>query len=524
MAWLDRSGWSARLRRLEDLTWLYWLTCAVFALLLSLVTTLTPHRIWGACAALGYGLAAWHTRRTARPRARARTVGGAPATHRPRTGRAALPVVGSVAAGAAVAGSVVLPLLLLMTLGAAQSEVHVVEDSATHLLSSGTPYTPHPHEVDDYNPYLPGMALFGLPRALFGDTPLSALSDARLWFTATFLISMYVAGRGATAGALPRPTDDPTEAHRTDTHRTETRRTHIDWTPAVLLLASFPAVALPLAVGGVDLPVIGLMCLGLALAGRGGSGTAAGLAMGAAAALKWTAWPLLPVGLTLLAATAGRRAAVRAGWVSVTMAAVTVLPAVFVAPHAFIEHVIRFPLGEAGVESPATSPLPGHLLAAYVPGGATLAKTALVLAAIGVAASLVTRPPRTVLAAADRLSIGLALAMCLMPATRFGYLAYPLVLALSFRAAPALTAGGNNKGKESLNSLPYSTYSARGALRQGPTVTAESPAEAHNLWTTEAPTGGNGYCDDPRERQALRERTDRRDHRRRRSHRPDAGR
>ncbi|MFE6620645.1 hypothetical protein [Streptomyces sp. NPDC057740] len=72
---------------------------------------------------------------------------------------------------------------------------------------------------------------------------------------------------------------------------------------AAPLLAAFLAMALPPAVGGVDLPVIGLMCL--ALAGRGGSGTAARLAMGAAAARKWMAWPLLPVGLVLLAVTAG---------------------------------------------------------------------------------------------------------------------------------------------------------------------------------------------------------------------------
>lgn len=71
----------------------------------------------------------------------------------------------------------------------------------------------------------------------------------------------------------------------------------------VLLLMGFPAVAPPPAVGGVDLLVIGPMCLAPALAGRGGSGTAAGPAMGAAAALKWTARPLLPVGLALVTTT-----------------------------------------------------------------------------------------------------------------------------------------------------------------------------------------------------------------------------
>ncbi|WP_190052584.1 hypothetical protein [Streptomyces lomondensis] len=131
------------------------------------------------------------------------------------------------------------------------------------------------------------MALLGLPHALLGDTPLA---DARLWFGAVFLGALALAarrgprsagGRGGRA-ALVNP---------------------------ALLPASCPAVALPSAAGGVDLPVIGLMCLGLALAGRRGGAVAAGAAMGAAAALKWTAWPLLPVALVLLAVTAGRRAA-----------------------------------------------------------------------------------------------------------------------------------------------------------------------------------------------------------------------
>lgn len=386
--------------RLLDLAWLYWLGCAVFALLLALTTTLTPHRIWGACAALGYVVAAGLARRARRPWDRR-------------------------AAWAAVAGAVVLPLLVLIAVGGAQSEVHVVEDSGRLLLHSGSPYLPHPTDVDGYNPYLPGMALFGLPRALLGATPLA---DARLWFAAVFLTSMVVAARRTTgtgrtrasgAGGCPgRPAD------------------------SALLLAAFPAVALPLAVGGVDLPVIGLMCLGLALAGRGGSGTAAGCAMGAAAALKWTAWPLLPVGLVLLAVTAGRRAAIRAAVVAVLISVLAVVPAFLANPRAFVEQVVLYPLGQGGVRSPAASPLPGHLLATYVPGGHALAVIALAVAALAICVSLVVRPPRTVLAAADRLALGLGLAMCLIPATRFGYLAYPLVLAVWFRRVPVRPADG----------------------------------------------------------------------------------
>ncbi|MDQ1017735.1 glycosyltransferase 87 family protein [Streptomyces afghaniensis] len=368
---------------------LYWAGSAVFALALAAVTTLPAHRVWGVCAAAGYAVAAV------------------------LAGRGAC-AWGRGSALAAVAGSVLLPLAVLMVLGTAQPEVGVVEHSGDLLLATGSPYAPHPSLVDDFNPYLPGMALLGLPHALLGDTPLT---DGRLWFAAVFLGALALAAR-------PGIDRLPPAARR----RTSPRPGN----PA-LLLASCPAVALALAVGGVDLPVIGLMCLGLALAGRRGGAVGAGAAMGAAAALKWTAWPLLPVALVLLAVTAGRRAAVRAAVTALAVAAAGVVPFALVDPHAFVEHVVLFPLGAAGAGSPATSPLPGHLLATHVPGGRALAVAALAATAVGMAVRLLARPPRTVVAAADRVALGLAAAMCLMPATRFGYLVYPLVLAAWFR-------------------------------------------------------------------------------------------
>ncbi|MCX4767745.1 glycosyltransferase 87 family protein [Streptomyces sp. NBC_01275] len=337
-----------------------------------LVTTLPAHRVWGVCAAVGYSAAAALAARARHPWGRGSAL-------------------------VAVGGSVVASLAVLMVLGTAQSEVGVVERSATLLLNSGSPYVPHPADVADFNPYLPGMAVFGIPHALLGDTPLA---DARLWFAVVFLAAMSL--------SAPR-------------------------SKAVPLLAGFPAVALPLAVGGVDLPVIGFVCLGLALAGRRGTGTAAGLAMGAAAALKWTAWPLLPVGVVLIAVTSGRRAAVRAAGAALAVTALAVAPAALVDPRAFTVHVLLFPLGAGGTSSPATSPLPGYLLAACVPEGRAIAVAALATGAVCVAGSLAVRPPRTVVAAADRLALGLGLAMCLMPATRFGYLVYPMVLAVWFR-------------------------------------------------------------------------------------------
>ncbi|MEU1180101.1 glycosyltransferase 87 family protein [Streptomyces sp. NPDC005820] len=376
---------------------LYWPACAGFALALATVTTLTAHRVWGACAAVGYAVAAVLTRRTPHHRRRA-------------------------AALVAAVGAVVLPLAVLMVTGVAQAEVGVVQHSAELLLDTGSPYAPYPRAVHDFNPYLPGMALLGTAHVVLGDFPLA---DARFWFAAVFFVSLLLAARHPRTG-------------------TRTAAGGGALTNALLLIAGFPAVALPLAVGGVDLPVIGLMCLGLSLAGRRHdsrttSGPVAGLVMGAAAALKWTAWPLLPVALTLLAVTAGRRAAMRAAFTALTVAVLAIVPSALVDPHAFVENVVLFPLGAGGVGSPATSPLPGYLLATYVPGGRAISVAALLLSAVGVGASLIVRPPRTVVAAADRLAMGLGLAMCLMPATRFGYLVYPLLLMVWFRRAHRMT-------------------------------------------------------------------------------------
>ncbi|CAL9305672.1 glycosyltransferase 87 family protein [Streptomyces sp. SudanB52_2052] len=371
-----------------------WAACSVFALLLCLWTTITPHRVWGACAAVGYGLAGLVAHRSAR-------------------------AWGRVSAAVAAAGSVLVPLVFLVAHGRCQMEVAVVERSGGLLLDSGTPYVPDPDRLGDYNPYLPGMALFGLPRAVLGDVPLA---DGRVWFAVVSLGAMGLAAavcRGSGGpGSLNNARRSPTPGQ------------------ALLWLAATPAAALPLAVGGVDLPVIALMCLALALAGRGRP-VAAGLALGAAASLKWTAWPLLPVGLALLAVTAGRRAAVRAGATAVALGVLAVVPVALADPRAFAEHALLFPLGEGGTASPATSPLPGHLLATRVPGGFALAVAALALSAVAVAVSLVTRPPRTTVAAADRLALGLGIAMCLIPATRFGYAVYPLVLFGWFRLAQA---------------------------------------------------------------------------------------
>ncbi|ALU96520.1 hypothetical protein WQO_26230 [Streptomyces globisporus C-1027] len=362
----------------------WWALCAAAALGLAVCSSLGPHRVWGATAALGYLAAALLAARGRSPR---------------------------TAGAVAVAGAVLLPLLWLLAVDRAQLEVRVVARSAGLLLAEGTPYLQHPVVPEDFNPYLPGMAVFGLPEAVAGPGPLT---DPRLWLGAAFL--------GAFAFALPAGS----------------RSAPLRW------IAACPLVALPLAVGGVDLPVAGLMCLGLALAGRGRAG-AAGLVLGVAAALKWTAWPAIPVVLALLAVSprsTGRpgdrgegrppadRAAARCGLVALLTAAALVLPAALRDPGAFRAHVVDFPLGLTDAVSSAASPLPGHLLATHVPGGRTLALLLLGVSALLLALSLLLRPPATTADAAARLALGLLLATAFMPASRFGYLVHPLVLAV----------------------------------------------------------------------------------------------
>ncbi|MFB4312712.1 glycosyltransferase 87 family protein [Actinomadura sp. 21ATH] len=359
-----------------------YLACAVFAAATAAVTALAPHRTWGAVAAAAYALGAL-----------------AALSRRGRERPASV-------AGAVLAGAVVLPLAVLAALGQAQPEVDVVHRSAAHLLEHDTPYL-SPGEAaahggyEAFNPYLPGMALLGLPHALAG-------IDARAVFGLLFL--------GLLAAS----------AARRDAR--------------LLLITASPLVALPLAVGGDDLPVIALACLGLALAVRDRP-AAAGLAMGFAAALKATAWPALAVCLVLVAArhrSAGPPAVFAAAAGAVVAAGVLVPAAID--PQGFFLNVVRFPLGLAGVDSPAASPLPGRLLADLGAYGHAAALALLGLAALGMAVSLAVRPPRDARSAALRLSLGLLLAMALMPATRWGYLVYPAVLALwAHLAAPAPT-------------------------------------------------------------------------------------
>ncbi|MER6198874.1 glycosyltransferase 87 family protein [Streptomyces sp. NPDC001586] len=353
-----------------------WLLAAAWALSFPLLSPLEPHRLWGWCAACGYLAAAAATALGRR--------------------RAAL--------AAALLGAVAVPLLWLVLTGQGQSEVRVIERSGRLLLESGRLYVEGPAAVEEYTPYLPGMALLGLPRALLGGGDgwaVRLLGDARIWCAAALFGSLW-AGRRLLGAAR---------------------------SPLLPVLVASPVVALPLAVSGVDLPLAGLCCLALAAAAAGRP-LPAGAALAGACALKWTALPAVAVAVALIAVCRGRRPAVRCALVAAGGTALLVLPGALLQPGEVWRQVFAFPTGRAEVPTPAGSPLPGHLLAELGSWGWYLTVALLTLGGLAVALSLLVRPPRTLVAAADRLAIGLTTAFLLAPAGRFGYLALPVLLAL----------------------------------------------------------------------------------------------
>jgi hypothetical protein len=378
---------------------------AVFALITALTSTLLPHRGWGAVAVWAYlaGLLAV----------------GIQVVRRSTAGRQAL-------TWAVWAGAALLPLVIEAVQRAggrtdrAQDEVLVVEQMGERLLHSGTPYLgrdmiaalPAGEQLLGYAPYQPGMAIFGLPRAIAG---VAWWTDARVWFavaTAAALIGAVRLLRDADRSALVRATQAATV---------------------------LPICALTLATGGDDLPVLALCLLALACCATDRFG-AAGLAVGAAAAVKLFAFPVLAVLVVLALATGRGRRFLPA---ALGLPVIVLIPPFLANPDAFVENVLRFPLGHGLVTSPAQSPFPGYLISSALPGGRYLAAALLVAVGAAIAVLLIRRPPRTAATATLFCGYGLLAAILLMPTTRFGYLLYPaalLVWAPLLRQRTATTA------------------------------------------------------------------------------------
>ncbi|MDG6101294.1 DUF2029 domain-containing protein [Dactylosporangium aurantiacum] len=379
---------------------------AAFAALTAVTSTLLPHRAWGAVAWWGYAAAFLVT----------------------------FVVLRRLALTFAVFVAVTLVPLVIQAVqraggrtDRAQEEVLVVEHMGRRLLDTGTPYLdrpaiaalPAPDRLLGYSPYQPGMAIFGIPRAVLGE---HWWTDARIWFAAATIAALLWTLRLLTDLVAP---------------------------PGLVIVAQsiavLPICTLTLTTGGDDLPVVSLALLAMAFTARH-RWVAAGVTIGLAGALKLFALPVALVLLVLALRCAGgtaRSSAASDGVVAagaVRRAAVfalgafglpllVMLPVLAVAPSAFVENVLRFPSGHGLVTSPAQSPLPGQLIASSTGAGRIIALSLLVAVGLAIGVWLLRRPPQDTRAAALVTAIGLTAAIMLIPSTRFGYLLYPAAFA-----------------------------------------------------------------------------------------------
>ena len=394
----------AALAPIEQDVLLYgWAT--LFAAATAFFALTNDYRAWGQMAAVAYCVA---------------TLACLVAGYLSRRGALGPRIVGRVRRGAVVAlliGAVLVPLAAELSWRAegvsgahAQPEVSVIERAGDRAAAGHNPYLLAPKtagippssdaksiDSTSYFPYLLGMVPFGVINALPGPRELT---DARV---ALVLFTLLVGALALSFGGATR-----------------SRRGR-----ALQFLIVLPTGALPLVTGGDDLPVLALLLLGLVLAQRRHP-VAAGLAIGLASTLKLTAWPIAAL-LTLAVYDRAGRPARRQYALAVGVIALPVLLlAIGLSPHAFVENVVKFPLGLAHVRSPAQSPLLGQVLVNLFPHARREITAALLVIGVLIAMALYRRwRPRTVASVTRFCAFALLLATAIAPATRFGYLIYP---------------------------------------------------------------------------------------------------
>jgi hypothetical protein len=329
----------------------------------------------------------------------------------------------AVLVSAAVA--VLAPLLWLSFAYPLETGMFVIDRSAMLLIHHGSPYLTSAQVTSwmSYNPYLPVMTLFGLPHA----AGLGGLAgNPGVW------LAVGTVGVLAAAFWIAMPHRGCASCRR-------------DALLGVAVAVASPVIGLNLAVITTDPPVLALMLLALALAAAPGRApgparaaitraASSGAVLGVACDLKSTAWLAVPVMAAMFAARDGARAAGRflvAVVLTVVVLIAALAPATLVkaeAAAALVQNSVLFPLGLTHDKTPAESLLPGHLLTAMGPAGHVVSVGLLLAAGLGIAISLLIRPPRDLSAACWRLAIGLALIFLLGPDVRFGYFIYPLGL------------------------------------------------------------------------------------------------
>ncbi len=390
-------------------------TSALFATLLALTSTQAAQWHWGYLAAGPYAAVGFVAVLAARRSHRLSEAGQ-------RRLRVAL-------LGLVVLGAVAIPLGLEARwrhldhgAGFAQPEVSVIERSATYVSRGLDPYRSYIHNghlvnavpgvpaYQSFFPYLPLMSVFGLPSAA---THRAELTDARI------IMSLMTLLAAAVALAMLRATHE--------------RKVRV----AQVLLA-LPTGALFLATGGDDMPILALLLLGVVALQRRRTWLA-GASLGVAAAMKFTAWPVALGALLVAVDSTGRRRWMRVAILVAAIVALTSVPFAVRAPAAFVANVVAFPLGIAGVHSPAASPLPGHILTTlWSPLGHLIEPiTLVVLGYLGL--GYVRRHwPIDLPALLRVIAVGATVVILAASATRVGYVIYPLNFALwSWAVTPA---------------------------------------------------------------------------------------
>jgi Glycosyltransferase family 87 len=372
---------------------------AVFATLYALITRNLAHELWAAYAAVSYAASA--VALVARPV------------------RRMLPTLAQrrwLVVALLVMGTTVAPLAHQVVDGIANPEIQILCEAADRWRSVGTPFPTEAElagrvtDVNAYNVYLPLLAVFGLPSAAFGPSPIA---DPRIYLALVSFTIFLLLGRRAS------------------------------W-PVVLFITS-PWVALQLVSGTTDIPVLGFVLVGLMLAGRERFGWA-GVAMGIAAGLKALAWPAVAIALILVGVRGKWRGLTRfIGMVALVLVAALGLP-VLADPAAFVVNAIELPLGVLPIKLTAQSPLPGYLLSQAGPVGHVIVLVLLGSAALTIGVRALRRPPQNAATAARWTALGMLVAVLLAPATRYGYLVYSVGLLL----LPVL-AGDSAMRRQTLN-------------------------------------------------------------------------
>jgi hypothetical protein len=176
------------------------------------------------------------------------------------------------------------------------------------------------------------------------------------------------------------------------------------------------------------MPILALILLAVAALQRRQSNLA-GISLGLAAAMKLTAWPMAAGALLVTRNREGRSTWKQVlGWIA-AIVVVTTVPFAIRSPFAFMSNVFAFPLGLAGVSSPAASALPGHILTTWLPAlGHVLAPVSLLIGGYFATKYIRRNWPLTLSQMLGLLSVAFLCMICVATATRVGYVIYPLNL------------------------------------------------------------------------------------------------